>query len=56
MNALEEIKDEVQIRIAAYQQKATRYYNQKVCERNLKVGDLALRRLEVTGNKAAVGS
>lgn len=43
------------MRITAYQQKATWYYNQKVRERNLKVGDLALRRLEAIGKRATVG-
>lgn len=30
LDALEEIKDEVQVRTTTYQQKAARYYNQKV--------------------------
>ncbi|XP_021612932.1 uncharacterized protein LOC110615399 [Manihot esculenta] len=55
LDALEEIRDEAQIRTAAYQQKAVRYYNQKVRERSLKVGDLALRKLKATGKRAVVG-
>lgn len=55
MDFLEEIKDETQIRTTAYQQKAVQYYNQKVRERSLKVGNLALRKLEVSGNRATVG-
>lgn len=48
MDALEEIREEAQIHTAASQQKAARYYNQNVREGSLKVGDLALRRLEAT--------
>lgn len=39
LDALEEIKDEAQVRKAVYQQRAARYYNQKVRESNLKVED-----------------
>lgn len=55
LDALEEIRDEAQVRTTAYHQRATMYYNQKVCERNLKVEDLALRRLEATGMRATMG-
>lgn len=54
LDVLEEIRDEVQVRTTAYQQRPARYYNKKVCERNLKVGDLSLKRLEVTRKRAAV--
>ncbi|XP_021600744.1 uncharacterized protein LOC110606305 [Manihot esculenta] len=54
LDALEEIKEEAQVHTAAYQQKATRYYNQKVKERSRKEGDLALRKLEATGKRATV--
>lgn len=40
------------MRIAAYQQKTAR--NQKICERKLKIEDLALRRLEATGKRVVV--
>ncbi|KAG8645588.1 hypothetical protein MANES_10G076111v8 [Manihot esculenta] len=55
LDALEEVREEAQVRTAAYQQRAARYYNQKVRERSLKVGDLTLRNLEATGKRAAVG-
>lgn len=55
VDGLEEIKDVAQVRTTAYQQRAVRYYNQKVCERNLKVDNLALRKLEATEKKANVG-
>lgn len=54
LDALEKIRDEAQVRTIAYQQKATRYYDQKVRE-SLKVGDLTLRKLETTKKRAAVG-
>ncbi|XP_043809096.1 uncharacterized protein LOC122722457 [Manihot esculenta] len=54
LDALEEIREEGQVRATAYQQKAARYYNQKVRERSLKVGDLALRKLEATRKRAVV--
>lgn len=54
LNALEEIRDEIQVRTVIYQQKVARYYNQKVRERNLKIQDLALKRLEATGKRATV--
>ncbi|XP_043813398.1 uncharacterized protein LOC110617319 [Manihot esculenta] len=55
LDVLEEISKEAQMRTTAYQQKAARYYNQRVSERSLKVGDLALRKLEATRKRAAVG-
>ena len=55
LDALEEIREEAQVHTAAYQQRAARYYNQRVRERSLKVGDLALRNLEATGKRATVG-
>ncbi|XP_021609069.1 uncharacterized protein LOC110612599 [Manihot esculenta] len=55
LDALEEVREEAQVRTAAYQHRAARYYNQRVRERSLKVGDLALRNLEATGKRAAVG-
>ncbi|KAG8639521.1 hypothetical protein MANES_14G150650v8 [Manihot esculenta] len=55
LDALEEVREEAQVRTAAYQQRVARYYNQKVRERSLKVGDLTLRNLEATGKRAAAG-
>ncbi|XP_021616631.1 uncharacterized protein LOC110617941 [Manihot esculenta] len=54
LDALEEVREEAQVRTTAYQQRAARYYNQRVRERSLKVEDLALRNLEATGKRAAV--
>lgn len=55
LDALEEIKYEVHLRTVAYQQRASKYYNHKIWERKLKVGDLALWKLEATGKRAAMG-
>lgn len=55
LDALEEVRDKAQVRTTTYQQRAARYYNQKVHERNLKVGDLALRKLKAMKKRATVG-
>ncbi|XP_043809781.1 uncharacterized protein LOC122723091 [Manihot esculenta] len=55
LDALEEVREEAHIRTAVYEQRAARYYNQRLRERCLKIGDLALRNLEATGKRAAVG-
>ncbi|XP_074356049.1 uncharacterized protein LOC141695724 [Apium graveolens] len=44
-NLLEEIRENSQLKLAAYQQRATRYYNKKVKVQLLKVGDLVLRKV-----------
>lgn len=46
MDDLDELKDDAHLCTTAYQQCVARYYNQRVKERPLKVGDLLLRRLE----------
>ncbi|XP_074352598.1 uncharacterized protein LOC141691736 [Apium graveolens] len=45
LDMIEETREEAQIRIAAYQQRTARHYNNKVRARTFKVGDLVLRRL-----------
>ncbi|XP_074346615.1 uncharacterized protein LOC141685412 [Apium graveolens] len=45
LDLLEEIRENSQLRFAAYQQRATRYYNKKVKGQLLKVGDLVLRKV-----------
>ncbi|XP_074373751.1 uncharacterized protein LOC141714112 [Apium graveolens] len=42
---LEETRENSQLRLAAYQQRAARYYNKKVKGQLLKVGDLVLRKV-----------
>ncbi|XP_074328327.1 uncharacterized protein LOC141666232 [Apium graveolens] len=42
---LEEIRESSQLKLAAYQQRAARYYNRKVKGQLLKVGDLVLRKV-----------
>ncbi|XP_074373773.1 uncharacterized protein LOC141714134 [Apium graveolens] len=45
LDLLEEIRKNSQLRLAAYQQCAARYYNKKVKGQLLKVGDLVLRKV-----------
>ncbi|XP_074377924.1 uncharacterized protein LOC141719443 [Apium graveolens] len=44
-NFLEEMRENSQLRLAAYQQRAARYYNKKVKGQLLRVGDLVLRKV-----------
>ncbi|XP_074356517.1 uncharacterized protein LOC141696249 [Apium graveolens] len=45
LDLLEETRKNSQLRLAAYQQCATRYYNQKIKGQLLKVGDLVLMKV-----------
>ncbi|XP_074351417.1 uncharacterized protein LOC141690522 [Apium graveolens] len=45
LDLLEETRDNSQLRLAAYQQNAARYYNKKVKGHLLKVGDLVLQKV-----------
>ncbi|XP_074322939.1 uncharacterized protein LOC141659905 [Apium graveolens] len=45
LDMIEETREDVQIRITAYQQRTARHYNSKVRARTFKVGDLVLRRV-----------
>ncbi|XP_074362927.1 uncharacterized protein LOC141703259 [Apium graveolens] len=45
LDLLEETRENSQLRLAAYQQRAARYYNKKVKGQLLKVGDLVLRKV-----------
>ncbi|XP_074352008.1 uncharacterized protein LOC141691169 [Apium graveolens] len=45
LNMIEETREDVQIRIAVYQQMTAWQYNSKVRDRTFKVGDLVLRRV-----------
>ncbi|XP_074373912.1 uncharacterized protein LOC141714283 [Apium graveolens] len=45
LDLLEETRENSQLRLAAYQQCAARYYNKKVKGQLLKVGDLVLRKV-----------
>ncbi|GAV79742.1 hypothetical protein CFOL_v3_35842, partial [Cephalotus follicularis] len=43
LDLVEELKDKATIRVAAYQQRVSHYYNKRVNPRPLKNGDLVLR-------------
>ncbi|GAV87338.1 hypothetical protein CFOL_v3_30764, partial [Cephalotus follicularis] len=43
LDLVEELKDKAAIRVAAYQQKVSRYYNKRVKPRPLREGDLVLK-------------
>ena len=45
LDLIEEARTNAQIRLAAYQQRTARFYNNKVKSRPMKVGDLVLRRM-----------
>ncbi|XP_074327329.1 uncharacterized protein LOC141665249 [Apium graveolens] len=45
LDLLEETRENSQLRLTAYQQRATRYYNKKVKGHLLKLGDLVLRKV-----------
>ncbi|XP_074323332.1 uncharacterized protein LOC141660263 [Apium graveolens] len=45
LDLLEETRENFQLRLATYQQRAARYYNKKVKGQLLKVGDLVLRKV-----------
>ncbi|XP_074356741.1 uncharacterized protein LOC141696508 [Apium graveolens] len=45
LDLLEETRENSQLRLAAYQQRVTRYYNKKVNGQLLRVGDLVLRKV-----------
>ncbi|XP_074352086.1 uncharacterized protein LOC141691247 [Apium graveolens] len=45
LDLLEETRENSQLKLAAYQQRAVRYYNKKVKGQLLKVGDLVLRKV-----------
>ncbi|XP_074377762.1 uncharacterized protein LOC141719263 [Apium graveolens] len=45
LDLLEKVRENSQLRLAAYQQRAARYYNKKVKGQLLKVGDLLLRKV-----------
>ena len=50
LDAMEETHDFVRRRIAAYQQRAARYYNKCVKKRTFFLEDLVSRKLEATGS------
>lgn len=45
LDLLEEKRDEVALRVVAYKQKMTKYYNSRVKARRFPVGDLVLRKV-----------
>ena len=51
---MEEMNDEVNKRVTAYQHRAERYYNKKVRPRNFLPGDLVCRKLEVSKARGAL--
>ncbi|GAV80494.1 hypothetical protein CFOL_v3_23955, partial [Cephalotus follicularis] len=48
LDLVEELRDKAAIRVAAYQQRVSRYYNKRVSPRPLRQGDLVLRKAAVT--------
>ena len=56
LDGLEERREHAQIRNAAYQQRAARYYNSYVRERKFALGDLILKRVNPGTRDKAAGS
>ncbi|GAV67608.1 hypothetical protein CFOL_v3_11113, partial [Cephalotus follicularis] len=48
INLVEELRDKTTIRVAAYQQRVSHYYNKRVNPRPLKEGNLVLRNAAIT--------
>ncbi|XP_074337424.1 uncharacterized protein LOC141674612 [Apium graveolens] len=55
LDLLEETRENSRLRLAAYQQRAARYYNKKVKGQLLKVGDLVLRKVMPNTKKPQYG-
>ena len=55
LDSVEEKREKAQLRVAASQQKVTRYFNSKVKERKFSVGDLVLRRVFLNTRDLAAG-
>lgn len=47
LNLLQEKCDQVKVTMAAYQERATQYFNQKVQHRSFKAGDWVLRKVTI---------
>ena len=45
LDLVDELREDSQLRVAAYQQKVAKYFNAKVKDRKFGVGDLVLRRV-----------
>ena len=45
LDAIDELRDKAQLRIALYQQKVAQHYNKNIRVRTFKIGDWVLRRV-----------
>ncbi|GAV58250.1 hypothetical protein CFOL_v3_01784, partial [Cephalotus follicularis] len=48
LDIVEELKDKATIKVVAYQQRVSRYYNKRVNPKPLRVGDLVLRNAAIS--------
>ncbi|GAV87834.1 hypothetical protein CFOL_v3_31260 [Cephalotus follicularis] len=55
LDLVEELKDKAVIRVAAYQQRVSRYYNKRVSPRPLRQVDLVLRNSAITDPTSTKG-
>ncbi|GAV58524.1 hypothetical protein CFOL_v3_02057, partial [Cephalotus follicularis] len=51
LDLVEELRDKAAIRVAAYQQRVSRYYNKRVSPRPLRQGDLVLHNSAVVDHR-----
>ena len=56
LNELEARRDRAQIRMATYQQRVSRHYNNKVRQRRFQINDLVLRRVMPNTRDRAAGT
>ncbi|GAV79086.1 hypothetical protein CFOL_v3_22551, partial [Cephalotus follicularis] len=59
LDLVEELRDKAAIRVVAYQQRVSRYYNKRVSPRPLRQGDLVLRNsaiVDPTGTRGKLAS
>lgn len=55
LDLTEEIRDCTSIHVAAYQQRAAKYYNSQLKETAFRVGNLVLTKMEISNPKGAIG-
>ncbi|GAV77815.1 hypothetical protein CFOL_v3_21285 [Cephalotus follicularis] len=55
LDLVEELRDKAAIRVAAYQQRVSRYYNKRVSPRPLRQGDLVLRNSAIADPAGTIG-
>lgn len=50
LDLIEEVREQASLKVASYQSRIARHFNNRVKTRKIRVGDLVLRRAEVAGH------